>query len=852
MLFLLSLPPSGIMSRMQAHTHLGSKGITSIFQHQGDVPLISLQFWVQTGSIHESPQLGSGLSHLLEHMVFKGTRSYDTFQLADRVSSLGGMWNAYTSTDRTVYHIDGPAAHWKEFLSILHELVFHPSFPRDEWEREREVIRREMAMYDDDPHDLSYRTLIETLFRAHPRRLPVIGHPALFDALSYEDMLAYHQRRYTPQNTFVVCSCGGGVLTQQDFTAELETLQSEISAPQPSPQPSIAAEPVQWGSRLERREFAQPTSTLMLAWRIPHAGHPDAPALSILSSILGGGRAAWLHALFHDEEGLAHDVSCTLIPEREGEGAFIIEADCEREKRDELRDRLLDYLSTLAESDGFTEGIQRALAQLQIQRLRALSTVQGRANSIGVIWHLTRNLQLHDEWEQALKRVTAADIQRVITTYLHQSTRCEVSIDPLGSNPEEGASSTRSESTSLTQHELPQGLRLVTRPDPSLPIVHISLAIGAGCGSEDAATAGINSLLSECLLKGTHTRSSSDIANGLENRGSSIDSEAGNNTILITSQCLSHELSYTLDILADIILHPSLPEDAIATEKESMIADILDAEEDPLAYAFRSLRPLCYGESSYGLIPDGTVESVSSLTREQLLAQHARLFCGRNMVLSLTGELPDDLVDQVSRLLDTLPAGCAVTRSSTAPQQAADARMLLDKEQSVITLALPSPPVNSEENTTMSLILEWFRDAAGPLFTELREKRGLAYYATAAAMSGVDTGCFYFYLGTSPEQETEAREALTACLTDLYEQGIPAEIFERTRALALVGHQIQMQSQSRIGKNLAIDTLLGLPSDQVLTLPERFASITHAEVEDNLRELLHPEATRTWVTVSKC
>ncbi len=840
---------NGIIPPMQAQTHLNSKGLTTLFQQQGDTPILSLQFWVRTGSIHEAPHLGSGLSHLLEHMVFKGTRSYDATQLAQRVSSLGGQWNAYTSTDRTVYHIDGPAQHWSEFLHILHELVFFPTFPRDEWEREREVIRREMAMYDDNPSDISYRALIETLYHAHPRRLPVIGHPQLFDALSYEQMLEYHQRRYTPENSFIVCSSGGGIVDEAAFIQQLDALQEQLTTHH-SPTPSISPEPRQWGARRHRREFAQPTSTLILAWRTPPATHPDTPALALLSSILGSGRSAWLHALFHDDKGLAHDVSCSVIADRESESAFIIEADCERDTRDELRDELLAYLAELAEQSGFEQALQRALTQLKLARLRGLSSVHGRANALGISWHQSRNLKLSEEWEQALTQVSASDLVRVIKTYFIPQKLCEISIDPLGTNPQVDPSTSSTTQATLSTHELSNGLRLVTRPDASLPIIHIALAIGAGCASECAAQAGVNQLLAECLLKGTLTRASRDIAEGLENCGSPINSNAGNNSILIDLQCLSEHFEKTLDILADILLNPSFEEDSINTEKQAIIADILDAEQDPLAYAFRCLRSHCFGETSYGLVPDGSVESVNSLTRHDVLKQYARLFCGRNMVMSVTGDIPHDTHDQVERALLTLPTGSPVTRSSTPPQKAGELHKALDKEQAVLVLALPGLAVDSEQDTAMDLILEWLRDMAGPIFTELREKRALAYYATATSLKGVDVGCLYFYLGTSPQQLGEARQALDDSLRELYEHGMPKDIFERTRGLALAEHQMLIQSQSHICEQLALDSLLGLPSEHSLTLPERLRSTTHAEVNELLRHLLRPEATRSYITVS--
>jgi zinc protease len=125
--------------------------------------VISAQIWVETGSQHESALAGSGISHLLEHMVFKGTDRFSGEALSQEVQAAGGQWNAYTSFDRTVYYIDGPAKSLDLFISALIEMVFRPTFPEDEYEKEKEVIRREIAMGLDDPDSVSSQLLFPHL-----------------------------------------------------------------------------------------------------------------------------------------------------------------------------------------------------------------------------------------------------------------------------------------------------------------------------------------------------------------------------------------------------------------------------------------------------------------------------------------------------------------------------------------------------------------------------------------------------------------------------------------------------------------------------------------------------------------
>ena len=183
--------------------HRFGNGLTVLIKEDKSHPVVSLQYWVGTGSMNEGHLQGSGISHLLEHLVFKGTENYSGQDLARKVQERGGHWNAYTSVNRTVFYIDGPAESWQVFLNLLTELVFSPTFPEGELEREKEVVRREMAMYADEPDSVAYQLLMQTLYLKHPRRWPVQGQPAVLATQAREDLLEYNHNRDFTKN-FVV------------------------------------------------------------------------------------------------------------------------------------------------------------------------------------------------------------------------------------------------------------------------------------------------------------------------------------------------------------------------------------------------------------------------------------------------------------------------------------------------------------------------------------------------------------------------------------------------------------------------------------------------------------------------
>ena len=194
----LQLPPLEVVRRTLPN------GLEIIVQEDHSAPVVSVQIWVQTGSIHEGKAMGAGISHMLEHMLFKGTTTLSACEFAQRVQDQGGYINAYTSFDRTVYWIDIPAKGADVALDLLADAALHSTLPPEEFLKEQEVIRREFAMGNDDPDRVSSTALFANAFREHPYRYPIIGHLDVFNTITRDDVMAYYKARYVPNNMFFV------------------------------------------------------------------------------------------------------------------------------------------------------------------------------------------------------------------------------------------------------------------------------------------------------------------------------------------------------------------------------------------------------------------------------------------------------------------------------------------------------------------------------------------------------------------------------------------------------------------------------------------------------------------------
>src|SRR5437763_12896094 len=191
------LPPGTRLTTLE-------NGLILIIREDHSAPVISAQAWCKTGSIDEGKWLGAGLSHVLEHMLFKGTTTRPGARIDQEVQEAGGYMNAYTSFDRTVYWINVPSSGAQTAIDILCDIMQNAALPPEELSKELEVIRREMDMGMDDPERRSGRRLFETSYTRSPYRYSVIGYPDIFNELKPEDILGCYRAQYVPNNVFFV------------------------------------------------------------------------------------------------------------------------------------------------------------------------------------------------------------------------------------------------------------------------------------------------------------------------------------------------------------------------------------------------------------------------------------------------------------------------------------------------------------------------------------------------------------------------------------------------------------------------------------------------------------------------
>lgn len=811
-----------------ATLHTLDNGLRVILDPDSSAPVISTQIWVSTGSIHEGCFMGSGISHLLEHMVFKGTKSYTGEELSQTVQAAGGQWNAYTTFDRTVYYIDGPSDSAETFLKSLTEMVFLPTFPEDEYEKEKDVIRREIDMGRDDSDNVASRLLFSTALADDGRAQPVIGHLELFNLITHADMVGYHRDRYTTENSFISIS---GDFETEEMLETLNTLTKDISRSFTKPA-TPACEPRQLGFRKASDTFSIPTTKLNMAWQTVDLSHPDSPVLDLLSGILGGGRSSRLYQNVREKKNLCHHIGSTSWITQQSPGLFCISAEADTEHIPALQKAIHEEIDGLNHSQLDAE-LSKAKRMLLSSQFSTLTTASGRASDLASNWHESRNLNFTSDYLRQIDEVQIADIRRVCAHYLLDDSILTITtLNPLSEKKSSSSTAKKSTERDITSHTLSNGLTLLLCPDHRTPTVSIQSAIRTGLPSETVSTAGVSTLLSTLLRKGTATRSGEEIATTLDSLGAGMSASGGNSSSLVSASCLTPDLEVVLELFADTFSAPALHQENIDHERRTQLSALKEQDEEPVSLALRTLKESLYANSGYGINRIGTEKSLTEITQADLKAHHTRHYNGSNSSVAIFGDIDtSQIIDLAEKHLSVIPKGKKFEYPEQKISQGTETNLTLDKQQAILTLGYQGTAVGDQHQHALDLIHAWCADMAGPLFTRIREELGLAYYCSATQFHGTNTGFFGFYLGTSPEQLDLARTELINTIDNIATKGISETTLKNVKTSWLAKQALANQSNGTMAQLCAIDTALGLSPLHHRQTAEEIKAVTTAEIK---------------------
>jgi zinc protease len=830
-----SLPPGVVITTLE-------NGLTIIVGEDRSAPVVSAQAWCMSGSIHEGRWLGAGLSHVLEHMLFKGTTTRPGSRIDQEVQEAGGYMNAYTSFDRTVYHIDAPSSGLTTAIDILCDIMQHATLPADELDKELDVIRREMDMGQDDPGRRSSRRLFETAYTRSPYRYTVIGYPDIFNELKPADIRGYYAEKYAPNNVFYVVV---GDVKGPSVVGQIRKAYEKSKA-RALPPVVLPEEPEQTAAREVVEEAPVELGHFHFAWHIPDLRHPDMPVLDVLAVLLGNGRSSRLFQQVREKRGVVHHVDAwTYSPG--SAGLFGISAMADGEKFSAARDAVLAEVEKTKTSPVSAGELGKAVKQFMTATLAMRKTMEGQAQNLGSNWLAANDLNFSERYLAAVKRVRPDDVLRVARAYLTAENRTLYALLPNGVAPKSVISVEEKAEQPIRKFDLPNGLRLLVKEDHRLPFIEFRAMFQGGVLAETREDNGISQLTSRMLLKGTSHRSARDIATEIESVGGSIDTYGGNNSFGINLETLSSDFDTGLDLLADVLLNPVFPADALERERAVQIAEIYAQKDNLLKSASLAMRRALYGSAGYGLDSTGMEEIVAKLKVSHLKSFHKKLVTPDNCVAAIYGDVETEEVrTAVEKAFGGWKSGPSAPDrmhiSSATPipliQRAEETR---DKKQAVVVVGYPGVTLHNDDRYPLDLIQESCSDLGSRLFLRIREQLALAYYVGAQHFAGLAPGYFAFYAGTEPAKADLVEQEILKEAGLLRDAGLTAEELKRAKAKIMGQKKIARQELGHLASTTALDELYGLGYRNAELEDVKYEAVTLEQIKATAQKYLKPE-----------
>jgi zinc protease len=803
-------------------------GLTVLLKADPAAPVASVQVWVKTGSIHEGAHLGAGLSHYLEHMLFKGTDRRAGRDISATVQAHGGYINAYTTFDRTVYYIDVPAAHTRVAIDLLADAVLHSTLPAEEVAKEKEVILREIDMCLDDPDQRLSQALFETAFRTHPYRQPIIGHRDVFAASTREDLMAYYRGRYVPNNLVLV------IVGDFDATATRAAIAEHFGkAPRVRLAPVLVPDETAQLSRRDQHlhEDVQ-VSRAGLGWQIPGLTHPDAPALDMLAMVLGHGDSSLLWQAIREKARLVHSIDAMSWSPGTS-GLFYVSYLADPDKRVVAEQAILAELARIAKK-GISPGmLAKAVRQAVTSEINMRKTMSGQASRLGAGEVVVGDINYARTYFERLFALTPASLKRVMHTYLVPEKLTVVSSNPAGAaGKSPAAAASPVASLDFEEIALPNGARLLLQPNKQLPNLHLRLALAGGPMFEPAERRGLTNLMATLLAKDTARRSAEEVARAIEEVGGVFEDFSGNNSFGLMAEVLPGDADLALDLISEAVLRPAFKPARLEVERESALASLKESLDDVVTVGRKKMREKFFGAHPFAIESGGDEGGLKAIQVADLRALHRRLLVSGNAVLAVAGDFDArKLVPKLKAFLGRLPKGPAARAAAAVQVAAGDFTENQPRQQAIVFQAFPGPGLHAPDYIVSEVMDELFSGMSSRLFERVREEKSLAYFVRSSRIVGLDTGMFYFFAGTSPQRYGEVVAELDLEIVRVQDGGATAGELARCQTRLKAGKRMGLQTNSARAMQAALNAVYHLPVNDWRTYDARIDAVTLADVQ---------------------
>ncbi len=806
-------------------------GLTVVVNENHTAPVAALRMYVKAGSIHEQEYLGAGISHVFEHMIHGGTTTNRSEKkIRDLLDHLGGHSNAYTQRGHTGYYITTPREKIGLAIELMADWMANCTFEQKEFDREIPVILEELHKGREEPRRVLYQAFMETVFRKHPVRHPIIGYEPQVKALTRDDIVKYYKRKYVPNNMIVVVA--------GDFDAGklMQTVQQAFGGLKRKPLPPVVLprEPRQLGRRQRIVESDKvKTAYFRLGYRSVTIDHPDLYALDVLSYILSHGRSSRLVRSVVEKQRLADRVfSYSDTPEYDA-GLFVIGGRGNPKDVDQAVTAVVAEVRRLQAGLVSQEELAKAKQQKAANQVIYNQTVEDEADSLGINMLMTGNADFDRLYLANIRQVTAEQVRSVARRYLVDDQLSVVIMRPPDQTATAAEHPREQRAAGIRRVTLPNGLRLLVKRNPNIPLVNMQAYFLGGRRWESADQAGISSIVGALLTRGTATRSGDEIAAAFDRLGGRIRGTAGNNTIGLGCEVLKEDFDAALTIFADILQNASFPKEEFAKVQKRRLNAIAGKDDDWQGQLYHRFRQEFFGKHPYATTALGRKETIAAMTAADVRQCYRQRLVPARGVVAVFGDINEKEV--LTRLRTALgdfkrpapPAPAAAPRP--ARRQAVTQTVPTKRGISAVTIGYPGARYTDLDGRYSLMVLDAVLQTR--LYEALRGNRNLVYLVYSTSFTGLDPGYFAITAAATPKNMPEVLSVIAAEVEKVRRQPVAAEELQKARSMCINAEILGNQTNGDMALRAVLDELYGLGCNHHLEFRRRVHAVTAEDLQ---------------------
>jgi zinc protease len=855
MLMLLPVKVEALENTLTTHTL--PNGMQVFVKEDHARKVATIQLWVKVGSADEEAS-ERGISHLIEHMAFKGTERRGVGQIASEVEALGGDINAYTSWDETVFHVTVPSTAMAQGMDILFDAVLHPTIDKDELAREEQVVIEEILEGEERPERKASKVLFQTAYVKSPYQYPIIGYKEIVEKVTRDDILAFRKKWYVPENMFLLVV---GDVDPAKVQQEAARLTADIKATGFF-RPPRATEPEQKEIRsaLVRDRNARETR-LNMAFHIPSMLGNDVNSLDLVGDLLGSRESSRLIQVLKKQKQLVTSISAYSLTPKEP-GLMVVSATLDSKNLEAATREIMEQLKMLGKEPPAKDDLDRAKVHIESQHLYARETVQGMARSIGSFQADINDASYEEKYLVLNQAVSPAETSEVTRNYLMppnvtvavllpEQDRPDFKIESLtdivksfmpaaGTDKAEGAGKEHAVSKTL-----PNGVRVVLLPDKSNPVVSVRIAFLGGKRFETKENEGIMNFIAQMLNKGTGKMDEVAIAQKIENMGGRLAGFSGYDSFGLAASFFSRYLDDGMGFLSALVTDTAFPDDKLERERQLIINRIKTEPDRPVQYAVNVLNQTVFPNNPYGFTKEGTVATVSGFTASELKQTYDRYSVPSNMVISVVGDF------DVQKALESVTKsfGAIAAKPLDAPTLAPEEPLTKVREKIVriprakahLAVGFRATTINDPDRYPLEVLNNILAGQGGRLFLQLRDKESLAYVVTSFFRPGLQPGVFAFYMACEETKVDQAQQGLQKQVNLIREKTVSDKELKRSVNNLIGNHLITLQSSWSRAEDTALNTLYGLGYDYDKEYIQKIAAVKADDVLRVAKQYLDPK-----------